>query len=347
VGDLKDFAQNRPIGSAVGMGVPIPSLEVYARWWQLETYLREVAYTELRSAYGRSWTSRLGDAASLRAERDRVNSYMASVDAEELLGYADFGALLRLLDAQWALFEETLLPRTRWSGLSEELSAIRNRSAHCRRPHADDTARLEQALRNLEPGARQFYASYSRTWPVPRRSKDRLARAWAEGRHPAAERLLDHTRRKYGTQFRLEWSLRPWAERDPDPDRLSEARGLLWHATWVLSEEPDPVEVWRTLSSDVRDLLVHLIFDGVVVHATFSSSDGASAIADSIGTIFDRLLTTARRSGAKEEEGFHERWEAARRAQAKLPLKAQVGGLRTYFDHYDPEKFPLFDAGPY
>jgi len=329
------------------MGVPIPSLEVYARWWQLETYLREVAYTELRSAYGRSWASRLGDAASLRAERDHINSYMASADAEELLGYADFGALLRLLDAQWELFEDILVPRTRWAGLSEELSTIRNRSAHCRRPHVDDAARLEQALRNLEPGAREFYASYSRTRPIPRRSKDRLARAWAEGRHPAAERLLDHSRRKYGTQFRLEWSLRPWAGCDPDPHQLSQTRGLLWHAHWVLSEEPDPVEVWRTLSSDVRDLLVHLIFDGALVQATFAAADDARAIADSIGTIFDRLLTTAGNTWRLKEESFEQRWEAAREAQARLPLKAQVGGLRTYFDHYDPEKFSLFDASLY
>jgi hypothetical protein len=66
-------------------GVPPSALAVYGRWWQLETYLREVTYTELRAAFGTSWAKDAGEAAPTRAERDQINAYMASADADEPL----------------------------------------------------------------------------------------------------------------------------------------------------------------------------------------------------------------------------------------------------------------------
>jgi Swt1-like HEPN len=332
------------LSKATAVGVPNSALEVYARWWQLETYLREVVYTELRCAYGRAWVEHLGDGAPIRAERDRVNAYMASADADELLGYADVTALLRVIDAHWHLFEAILLPRTRWLGLCDELIAIRNRNAHCRRPHPDDRARLEQALRNLEPGAREFYRSYCRARPIPKNSKDPLARSWIGERHQAASRLIEHCRRKYGTQFRLEYSLRPWGGREPDTNHLSMTPGLLWQAHWTLADEPDPVEVWRGLTSEERELLVHLIFDGVLVQGTFAAADDDRAIADSIGHIFDRLITTVSRWRPKSEPSVEEIWATRRAAAEKLPPKVKVDGIFTYFDPLNPDMATVFAA---
>lgn len=44
------------LDSAVRFGVDEEALVLYGRWWQLETWLREVAYLELRSKYGVKWT---------------------------------------------------------------------------------------------------------------------------------------------------------------------------------------------------------------------------------------------------------------------------------------------------
>jgi hypothetical protein len=111
--------RSEAIEAAIGAGVPCAALEVYGRWWQLERYLRELVYAELRAAYVSAWVERLGGGAPLRAERDRVNAYMASADAEGLLAYTDVTALFKLVEAEWELFEPTFLPQARWRGLCE------------------------------------------------------------------------------------------------------------------------------------------------------------------------------------------------------------------------------------
>lgn len=69
---------------AIGSGTPTEAIACYARWWQLESYVREIVYTELRSAYGTVWAEEVGERASSRAAGDRVNHYMASADAEDV-----------------------------------------------------------------------------------------------------------------------------------------------------------------------------------------------------------------------------------------------------------------------
>jgi hypothetical protein len=165
-------------------GVPPSALAAYGRWWQLETYLREVAYTELRAAFGASWSDHVGEAAATRAERDRINAYLASADADEPLAYADkTRVLFALIKSKWR-FEPVLLPQVRRGGLVDELLSIRNRSAHCRRPHRDDLARLEsvesrtrcaRVLSLLHPGP-AFTA-----W----QGRDPLVDAWLDKSHRA------------------------------------------------------------------------------------------------------------------------------------------------------------------
>jgi hypothetical protein len=100
---------------------------------------------------------------------------MASADAGELITYADLSDLFGLIEDRWELFERLLPPLRRWQGRSDELQELRNRNAHCRRPHQDDLARLEQNLRDLEDGAWRFYASYLET-RTPYKSRDPVAR---------------------------------------------------------------------------------------------------------------------------------------------------------------------------
>jgi hypothetical protein len=100
-----------------GWAVPQAVLRTYARWWQIEIYLREVIYTELRTRYGKEWVGLLDPRAVDLVERDRRNFYMASADAEEVLAYLDTGALLKLIEGHWDLFEPILPPQVRWRGL--------------------------------------------------------------------------------------------------------------------------------------------------------------------------------------------------------------------------------------
>jgi Swt1-like HEPN len=137
----------------VASGVPAESLAFFGRWWQLERWLREMAYFELRARYGVEWTAHLSPQATSRAGGDAINDYMATADSDDLLAYADVSVLFRLLEDHWDLFAGYLPGKRRWTGATDELRALRNRNAHCRRPHPDDVSRIEQTLRDVELGA--------------------------------------------------------------------------------------------------------------------------------------------------------------------------------------------------
>jgi hypothetical protein len=48
-------------------GVPQDALRFFARWWQFETYLREVVYLELRARDGEAYEGAIGKGAIDRA----------------------------------------------------------------------------------------------------------------------------------------------------------------------------------------------------------------------------------------------------------------------------------------
>jgi hypothetical protein len=327
----------------LGSGVPGDAIAFYGRWWQLETWLREMVYVELRSRFGAVWADELDRVAHTRVAGEERNFYMSSADSEELLAYADVSALFGIIEAHWGLFETLLPPRRRWEGVTDELRELRNRNAHCRRPHQDDLSRLEQTLRDLEAGAWRFYTSYLNTRRVPK-SKDPLVRSWVTGRHEAAARLIDHARRQYETRFELSYSMRPWATK-PSAGQLAGTPGLLWHAHWIIGgRDLNVAQLWRRIehSRAERELIVHLLFDISTVTVTFAAVDDPDAIADAIGAIFDAILTESR--PARPDVNPKTWGESWTRGAELLPRCVQVNTPLTIVDPYQPNAFSLFSA---
>ena len=330
----------------VGAGVPVDALYLYGRWWQLETWLRELVYLELRARYGVRWVEHLKGPAPSRAERDQANDYMASADAGELLAYADISDLFALIRDQWELFGPVLVPRSRWEGMAELLGELRNRAAHCRRPHRDDVTRLELVLRDLERGAHRFYASYLDTRPVPFKSKDPLAQAWLDRRHEAAARLVEHADDQYDVRFHLGYSMRPWARAPSSDNALSGQPGVLWEARWTMGpHDLQPARLWERLRGydGVRDLLVHLIQPNAhSLVVTFAAVDDPTAVADAIGNVFDSALTESEPTAITPMSDFkveHTRWTEG---AAHLPRRVQVD---TVLALADPDsQFSVFNA---
>src|SRR5215207_6859981 len=155
------MAEHDALDRLIDSGFSRETLALYGRWWQLETWLRELVYTEVRAERGSGWEAALGQQTATRAERDELNRYMASADRGDLLAFLDVGLLFKIIDDRWELFKPCLPPRVRWLGMADELQAVRHRIAHVRRPHRDDLARVEQALRDLDDGARVFHAAYA------------------------------------------------------------------------------------------------------------------------------------------------------------------------------------------
>ena len=86
---MSDNERMRELERILGSGVPGEAIAFYGRWWQLETWLRDMVYVELRSRYGAGWRDELDEIAHKRARREDRNFYMTSADSEELLAYAD------------------------------------------------------------------------------------------------------------------------------------------------------------------------------------------------------------------------------------------------------------------
>ncbi len=291
----------RSIESAVNSGVPPASVAFYARWWQVETWLRQLAYMELRAKYGAAWLDHLAGAAALRAVRDEINAYMATPDATDLLAYLDVTHLFDLIDSKehWILFEQSLLPRRRWRGTVDELKVLRHRSAHCRRPHADDLNKVEQVLRNLEAGARIALEAHNVQWQFEERNEaDPIVTGWLLKEHPDALRLVDHALTNYDVELQLRWSKRPWAKLGRRRN-LAGLRGIYIHATFVLRRSfVDPAWFWQELIAPNRSLqrlLVYLVVDDpYTLSFTFAAVDGADLVNGAIGNAFDAVLMGGR-----------------------------------------------------
>jgi hypothetical protein len=317
-------------------GVPDAALRFFARWWQLETYLRDLLYTELRCHDGVDYAERLDRGARRRAEADRINDYIASADADEVLAYLDAGQILALISERWELFEEMLLPQPRWDPKLEELRSLRNRITHCRRPHSGDLPRLELLLSDLELGARRFFSSYNdRSCEIPK--SDPLAKAWIGGHHPKAD-LIEHARDQYWVRMRVRLSRRPWTE-DPEGGRVSGEPGFLWHVDWMLdSRRISPRRLWDSLegTEETKSQIVHLLFANPYrVSATFASVDDPSATADAVGRLLEAVCEESERYEADSIEEARD-WTAWRAEGEDLPRKVQVETMLAMFDPCNP-----------
>jgi hypothetical protein len=226
------------------------------------------------------------------------NAYMASPDTADPLAFLDVFQLFDLIDSDehWHRFEPFLPPRLRWRGAADELRQLRHRSAHCRRPHHADLARLEQRMRDLEPGARRALRSYYDQEPVGGRFNDPLLKRWR--RHETALRLVDHGWRQYGTSLRIAHSHRPWAQ---TARHVSGSEGYLWHVRYQSHEGRwvTPKGFWTNSYLDIptksgtatRELILHVVqTDPFGITVTLPAVDDPASLADVIGHCFDAFL---------------------------------------------------------
>jgi hypothetical protein len=316
-------------------------MALYGRWWQLETWLRSLIYVELRARDGVRWGEAFPMAAERRSHEEQAETYMLSPDASIRLGYLDARRLFELLDENWELFADSLIDRQVWAGRVVELLRIRNRIGHCRRPHSDDLGRLEQTLRDLEPGSFRALTSFNRSWSAKPPASDPVAKAWIAGGHPDAVRLLKHADRNYGVRFALEFSRRPWANETLRRKRISGSPGYLWHASWFAADGYFRFRsFWEnSYLNPHRDLIIYACAnDPVSLHMSFPAVDDPKLVADAIGNCFDAFMLSHRYGPVPERL-----WNGWQQVNRGLDPRVQVA---TYWSTIDDTSTPvtLFDA---
>jgi len=145
-------------------------LDTYARLWQLETWLRQMVYIELRALAGDDWASRIQGAEKPK-EADKFLTHMPTPE-ENPLSYAQLSELRRIISDDWRLFEPFLPPNNIWEAKLEEVAQVRHRVAHFRTGHRDDLQRVTQLLRDIDQGFWRFCTSYNHPRPVLPPSSD-------------------------------------------------------------------------------------------------------------------------------------------------------------------------------
>lgn len=123
------------IVSAHTLGVPQQSIGMDARWWQLEAWVRDLVYMELRAAFGAEWMDAV-QRAQRGEEGDASFSYTPGVDNDNPLAYLDHSQLVQISRGEWNLFAPSPFEQTAWEGRQSELLQIRQRIGHIRRPKA-------------------------------------------------------------------------------------------------------------------------------------------------------------------------------------------------------------------
>ncbi|MGL1115615.1 Swt1 family HEPN domain-containing protein [Vibrio vulnificus] len=139
------------------------SLIVYARLWQLECWLREMVYVELKAKKGKNWIN--FNKTKTTYESDQELTHIPGKDHNPL-SFKTFNELIKVIENNWDLFSFYLPPKHIWAVKVEEIILIRNRCAHFRRGHSDDLSRLTQLLRDIDKGFWHFCTQYNDFKPI-------------------------------------------------------------------------------------------------------------------------------------------------------------------------------------
>jgi Swt1-like HEPN len=302
----------KAIETAWANGMPPLASALYGRWWQLESWLRTLLYVELRAKFGSNWANALPKVSEKRQQGEQELRYMTTPDAQNLLAYTDASVLFNITLEHWALFEDTLLSRSKnvWAGRVEELLAIRNRIGHCRRPHTDDLTRLEQTLRDLNGGAFTAISTFNNQWSVNKEWTDAVTDGWVGEQHNDAVRLIKHAERQYDTVFELRHSSRPWVKLPNEERTISGIPGYIWHAFWYFrGGRSFPLDrFWRRLQYYCDPILL-VCSDPSSISVSFSAMEEPQIVADVIGKCFDAALSSIRHGIAGDDCAWQERYK--------------------------------------
>lgn len=153
-------------------GLNESSLILYARLWQLEKWLREMVYVELKTKKGRNWFNFTKTKNTYEA--DKAFTYIPTAD-DSPLSFTTFPELIKLVQNNWDLFSEYFPPKHIWETKLEEIMHIRNRVAHFRNGHTDDISRLMQLMRDIDNGFWKFCTDYNNLQPILPPDRDPVA----------------------------------------------------------------------------------------------------------------------------------------------------------------------------
>ncbi len=283
-------------------GVPGNSLRIYARLWELETWLREMVYVELKSDRGANWRTGLKSVED-KIKQDKRLIHMETPERGPL-SYMTFGELWEIISGNWSLFEIYFPPKHLIEArITTELMQIRHRVAHCRTPHKDDLARVEQFAKDLDQSFWRFTTSYNEEHPIIPADSDPVSVAFIDDDQYPWCNVGDNQWTRLGRKdlharytINVAWTIRPWVNKSlkapiaPNP-------GVLYDVNLqALDGASLDYEQILSQTGSFHDRCIHIVLDSCAhsLRLTFSSLQPTDDIIKAV-EVFRDVVYRARR----------------------------------------------------
>lgn len=266
---------------------------LYARLWQLEKWLREMVYVELKTKKGKNWFK--FTTTKKTYEEDKLLTHIATTD-DNPLGYITFPELLKIIGNNWGLFSCYLPPRNIWEVKVIEIIHIRNRIAHFRSTNKYDIDRLIQFLRDIDKGLWVFCTDYNDLHPILPPERDVVAKKYLDldpfsfkeiapnqwARVGVAPRELSYT-------LSINFMKRKWAE---DTKEIAGVAGYIYDVSIILRN--DKIFKYNELLSGIRKFkreLIHVCLDALSdsIRVTIPAVIGVDTVCNIIDGLIDAV----------------------------------------------------------
>ncbi len=243
------------------------SQQLFPLLWQLELWMREIVYVELRAHYA-DWRSEVARIVRNWPPPSQANDKRLThmrTRHDNGISYLSLGELLQIIDKHWSLFAFYFPPQNIFVSRMSEISQIRHRIAHFRDPHATDLERVTLFLKDLDQGFWRFATAYSVTKTRAADSPSDSVNDYFDGTHDrrwlVEMRTLDAGWRYAGDgdprlHFDLSCSMRPTFERNGSS--LVGRAGLLYHAKFSSRRNGLSVKAVLAQTEHVHGNCVHI-----------------------------------------------------------------------------------------
>ncbi|MDA1054484.1 MAG: hypothetical protein O3C40_28960 [Planctomycetota bacterium] len=299
-------------------GLQSDLLLIYAHLWQFETWLRTMAFVELKAFLGDAWLQEVRGFDRSQQADERL-THMPTADLSPL-AYSGFSTLCGLIEKHWELFKIYLPPKEIFAGRIDETKQIRNRVAHFRRCHRDDLSRMVQFLRDVDKGFWTFCTSYNAPQPVLPPNADSVVQQFLPYDPFPWSKVDENKWARVGVadplmkiSVTIEVLHRPWASHRESP--IAGSQGRLYDVR--ISSRGRGLLEYRGFLDDTRTMhssFVHLCLDSAhsSVRITIPAILGQSAVIGFIEKLIaasqDAVRRTVFDSSAKAVQSLADEW---------------------------------------
>lgn len=277
--------------------------------WQLEVWLREMVYVELRARHA-DWKKPIADVVKNWPPRsigaDKRLTHMTTRH-EGPISYLTLGELLQVIQGptNWPLFESYFPPRDIFISKMTEISQIRHRVAHFRDPHRTDVDRVVLFLRDLDKGIWQFTTSYARSeLYISDGTRDSVSEYFNEThlQRPTVEMKTFNGQWMHSANsmnpalhFGLCGSWRPWFIKEVE-SALIDRQGFVYHGFYMAAYDRF-LDLDRILEStkSVHANCMHVRISSRSIEVTIPSILGRDLVVDTLETFLERCMSSAHR----------------------------------------------------